>query len=819
MGSVALGLVPFGFVTLAGCGLVGFDDAGVRLDDGSERSLDEDAPRAEARSIRTTSEWRLLERDGLRLQQGGVIVRSGVGAEGAATLAIAVELGGGAPREVAVFNDSGAVEFWAIERNGPRLTAQATGVAASAAVALEGGAEERVLYFDEGGAHALRASDGNVDDLAPVRGVVGAVRIDVNGDDAIDTVVVGPDGTRSLASGTFSEQVIDPAAATHVVRTRAGYAVGYEDGRIATYAGQDEVSVEMLGPVRAMAFDGSRLVFAREGEVRAIEVGESLELGRAETLTAVSNVGALACADLDGDGAPETYVGRGMGRPDLRIDGVTQETIPPHLAGPSIAGLVTIRVADGDVVFAATRERHQPRLFASSDGDDCLVLPGPRYPEARSLEFGALNRFTRRAYPRDLDGDGDLDVALCNHRNNTDNALLRNDGRGNFEAERAFQQGDVSRDCAAMVWFDLQGDGRADVYVSNTVFETDPRNELYIAQPDGSYRVVDDPGGLGAIDTWGAAGGDFDGDGDTDLLVAGAADSGFVNLLRNVEGTLAAERIDIAAATGRRFELRSGDMDGDGDPDAVLIGTQRTVIVRNDDGVLTEGLVEPVAGGFEGLVFDADADGDLDIAVGTSDGGSGRANTLFERRGASFQSSLAFNDVGLMDTLAMATFDVDLDGRADVLTSGFGQVSPALRENALFLRQRDGSYVGAPFANGPVLRSSHDFQFEDFDGDGRRELYVANYGTADEIFAPDEAPGEGEVRWVVGAAPWRTLRLEGSAAGIDVELRDVAGVLLQRIQDATSVELADAPGLVEVRVRLRRAAGGVSPRLCSMTIE
>lgn len=133
----------------------------------------------------------------------------------------------------------------------------------------------------------------------------------------------------------------------------------------------------------------------------------------------------------------------------------------------------------------------------------------------------------------------------------------------------------------------------------------------------------------------------------------------------------AALRMDLRATTGgERIDLAPGDLDGDGDLDAVLFGHDGTYsVLTNDGGAL--GLGAPLPGGPATKLADWDGDGDLD---GICCGGSG--NSLFNDipsefhicanlGGEIFEPAVVFPSIGGVEVLGVV--DYDRDGDLDVL--------------------------------------------------------------------------------------------------------------------------------------------------------
>ncbi|MGD1994086.1 MAG: VCBS repeat-containing protein, partial [Anaerolineae bacterium] len=178
-----------------------------------------------------------------------------------------------------------------------------------------------------------------------------------------------------------------------------------------------------------------------------------------------------------------------------------------------------------------------------------------------------------------------------------------------------------------------------------------------------------------------------------------------------------------APAEDRTSDVAWGDYDGDGDLDLLVgnykvdtwtPGTQR--VYANDGGTFTEvwsvsfGDVHSVDWG------DWDGDGDLDIALG-ADG----TNRVYTNTGIGFSS--AWTSPESEPSTSIAWGDMNGDGRAD-LAVGNGQNAP----NRVYT-STGSSLVLAWTA--PVTQSTTSVAWADYDGDGDLDLAVGNTDTTD----------------------------------------------------------------------------------------
>jgi hypothetical protein len=158
----------------------------------------------------------------------------------------------------------------------------------------------------------------------------------------------------------------------------------------------------------------------------------------------------------------------------------------------------------------------------------------------------------------------------------------------------------------------------------------------------GAVAFSDTEGDVQGVKLSSSDWGDFDGDGDLDLIVAGEDSSGtaVTQLYRN-DGSGDLSRVQGAGFLGvRNGAVDWGDYNGDGRPDLILTGRSESEdrvakIYRNEGG----GSFSEIGAGLPGVVFsaagwgDADGDGDLDLAITGDAGPQGRISRIYENKG------------------------------------------------------------------------------------------------------------------------------------------------------------------------------------------
>jgi hypothetical protein len=260
-------------------------------------------------------------------------------------------------------------------------------------------------------------------------------------------------------------------------------------------------------------------------------------------------------------------------------------------------------------------------------------------------------------------------------------------------------------------WADYDGDGDQDVFVaSGNVFAPDSQSVLYRNRGDGTFeRIVDGPIATDRLAAFSGAWGDFDGDRDLDLLVAGAQGTDF-----NVE-----------AISSPRLYLNDG-----------FGGFSRFIpsAFPTDLRALTAVAVW----------LDMENDGDLDIYLGNDWGPSlsdvGVPNLLFRNEGHRILMRIT-DDPALgtqQQTLSAAASDFDNDGDADLFVGNGGPGAPGYANDNLFLNDGHGNFVAV--VDSDVVRSEGwtvTPAWIDYDNDGDNDLFAANVFTPHFLFRND----------------------------------------------------------------------------------
>jgi predicted nucleotidyltransferase len=292
----------------------------------------------------------------------------------------------------------------------------------------------------------------------------------------------------------------------------------------------------------------------------------------------------------------------------------------------------------------------------------------------------------------DYDNDGDLDILLTGFSSSGYiSKIYRNDGGNIFTEQTGIALTGVEK--SSVAWGDYDNDGDLDILLTghassekiSKIYRNNSNNS-FTEQPGIAFQGVD----FGSVD-WG----DYDNDGDLDIMLTGASENKISKIYRNNGDNTFTEQTGIALAEVDNSSVDWGDYDNDGDLDILLTGSSNkgriAKIYRNDGN---NGFTEQTGIALTGVEYssvawgDYDNDGNLDILLtGTADGSwSGNVSKIYHNNGDnSFTEQTSIELTGVAGS-SVAWADYDNDGDLDILLTGnssSGSISKIYRNEIL----------------------------------------------------------------------------------------------------------------------------------------
>lgn len=410
------------------------------------------------------------------------------------------------------------------------------------------------------------------------------------------------------------------------------------------------------------------------------------------------------------------------------------------------------------------------------------LTPGLQTPilEERHRVLADFRDETRSNALVDVDGDGDLDLIEANSFRNR----LHLWENGRFVAQLTGLPV-LLEPTDELVAGDFDGDGNVDlVLAQGERFAVDYENRLLLGDGAGGFteRVGAFP--AGALDSRAAAAADIDGDGDLDVAVANASAQN--QLLLNDGSGLFTEAVGVVPARiDKTTDVLFLDVEPDGDADLLFINDgEPSVLLRNQGaGVFTDvsGLLPPIPATQQSAASgDVDGDGDQDVLV---PGG------LWRNDGAAGFTEL-FLGFAILGDPDVALIDVNGDGVLDYLGA---QTGLAFGDGA-------GGFQGVTSAFGP----SNALSAADLDGDGDVDV-VLGRGEAPNF----GIPGAGQAFPLSG----RVLLGDGAGSFTDVTaLEPLLPDVSRMTVDAAAGDF-DGDGRIDVLTALGESTFGPLPKL------
>ncbi|MFQ6615862.1 MAG: FG-GAP-like repeat-containing protein, partial [Fidelibacterota bacterium] len=370
-------------------------------------------------------------------------------------------------------------------------------------------------------------------------------------------------------------------------------------------------------------------------------------------------------------------------------------------------------------------------LSSSSYQHGAGFWPAVSPPLFVDISAGLLGVFDGSVAWGDFDNDGDLDILLTGDSDLsavTSNAAIYTNGSFT-QSLTAVLTGTYNGDAA---WGDYDNDGDLDVVITGY---TGTERIAKVYRNNGDATLTDVGASITGVNLSSVAWGDYDNDGDLDLAITGFNGSTRVSqIYENTDGSFSDISAGLPGVTGG--SVAWGDYDEDGDLDLLMTGDNTGTspyiasIYKNTDGTFTD-ISASFTGVFNGTAQwgDYDNDGDLDVLVTGDDGTSG-ITKLYRNdvsTGGSFTEMATAGFTGVSYSSA-AWGDYDNDGDLDVALAGGLNIG---RHTAVYRNNGNDTFsdIGANLTT--VFHSS--VAWGDYDNDGDLDLLVSGQTDTDAL--------------------------------------------------------------------------------------
>lgn len=436
----------------------------------------------------------------------------------------------------------------------------------------------------------------------------------------------------------------------------------------------------------------------------------------AELDTFIFWVTDVAIADLTGDGIPDIVAAT-----LTKYDGIW---LFPGTGTGAFSEPVTLDAGSGgssSIIVADLNGDALPDLAMTDDtpAEAVSVLtakPGGEYSEPVSFPVGYDPSSVAAG---DFDGDGSVDLAVCDGGSGTVSQLF---GRGDGSYVTA-PVADVDGTVDDAVLADFNEDGMADLALI-------PALRVVLGRGDGTFSDpvrYDTPAEIAAV-----IAADMNGDGHLDLALANHGrepyTAGNVSILLGIGDGTFAESHEYAGGGGPTG-LAAADLDSNGDLDlALAVPTDDAVAITLGDGAGKVGRRTKLPVGDEPLAVaagDFNGDGLTDLVSANGGPASTTVSVLLGRGGAAFDASREWT--AARRPFRVVVSDLDSDGHADIIASCAGNVPADTGGVAVLLGRGDGTF------SQPIVHAldhpTADIAPGDFNADGRPDIAALSGST------------------------------------------------------------------------------------------
>jgi hypothetical protein len=293
-------------------------------------------------------------------------------------------------------------------------------------------------------------------------------------------------------------------------------------------------------------------------------------------------------------------------------------------------------------------------------------------------------------------------------------SILLGNGDGTFQVPVNYAAGDQPWSIVAV---DLNHDGNLDLIVANSLSNY---LTVLLGNGDGTFRAGPKSPTLSSPQNF-VATGDFNGDGKPDIAALSYQNpcKCISILLGNGNGTF-----QDPIVTQPSFDMESmgvGDFNGDGNLDIITAGNYTVnVLLGNGNGTFEYGASYPSGQSPESIaVADFSGNHKLDLAIANSEGGS--ISVLLGNGDGTFQNPV---DYAIAFCVWVAATDINSDGIPDLVAAT--DYEPNLSGIAVFLGSGDGTFQNPSYYPGSWPDTSY-IATADFNRDGKVDAAITDF--------------------------------------------------------------------------------------------
>jgi Ca2+-binding RTX toxin-like protein len=351
-----------------------------------------------------------------------------------------------------------------------------------------------------------------------------------------------------------------------------------------------------------------------------------------------------------------------------------------------------------------------------------------------SVKYSPVSTFNAGARPRsvtsaDINRDGKIDLVVANQTGGV--SILYNNGAGGFSVPNLIGTGRTG--ASAVEVFDFNSDGIFDIVAT----DSDRDNPLTSSVGKVSVLLGTSNGGFSAPQILSsgpwlksvAVGGDFNGDGKSDLVVT-SFDGNAISIFNGGSNGVFSAGTPFAVGV-QPLSVAVGNFNGDNKSDLAVVNLGSSSISVILGGSATTVNLAVGVNPTSVAINDFDGDGHSDLVV--TNFTSNNVSVLFGNGVGSFGRNKTLNTGAGLGSYSVKTGDFNGDGKFDLAIAKFYS-----NEISILLGSGDGNFstptifslgaARAPFTNlDELLKRLTPITVGDFNGDGKSDLAVANF--------------------------------------------------------------------------------------------
>jgi len=322
-----------------------------------------------------------------------------------------------------------------------------------------------------------------------------------------------------------------------------------------------------------------------------------------------------------------------------------------------------------------------------------------------------------------INNDGKLDVLLIGQDNTREvTKLYKNEGT--YFTDISGEAALIGVKDGSAAWGDYDNDEDVDLLLTGDATSSGlPRvTRIYRYESLGRFTLIN--AGLPGVRNGAGVWGDYDNDGDLDILLTGSSAPGvnITKIYKNDKGSFS-EAVNLPGVAGGSA-VAWGDYDNDGDLDILLAGQESSgnsvaVVYQNTNGNFTDIRANLTGVSASAVAWgDYDSDGDLDILLAGRTNSGSRITKIYQNNNNSFTDINAA--LPGVESGSVAFGDYDNDGDLDILLTGDSNTGPIAK---VYRNNNNVSFSEADAVLNGVKSSSA--AWGDYDNDSDLDILLA----------------------------------------------------------------------------------------------